>query len=119
VVPDPIDDAYGDYMDLLARVDILDFPAQLEDHPYLLLAKATAMIAGTNNHVLALLAPDVTTTMAFFGLEGEPPKEILGMRLIYDTSEGGPRFPDRLVVLGGPTHHLDDAQIGVLIYLEI
>lgn len=101
-----------DFDDILGSVDLVELEFQPDNHPYLQLYDATRRLVDRGLTVTAILAPDPDTLSAFLGLEEEEPEAVFGIRVIYMHSE---KYPDKLVVVGGPTSYLLDLSNGVVI----
>lgn len=102
---------------LLGHVELTEAAFTPDTHPYLNLTNATERLTNNRLKISGLLAPRGDTFSDFFGLaEHSMPETFLGMRVIYHENE---KYPDKLLVLGGPTVYFNDASHGVIIDMGI
>jgi len=114
VVPEPgeINDDV-DFEFLLGRVELIEQRFDPESHPYLSLEAATRRLTGEGLRVAAILAPEPEILAAYLGYdEGVEPRTVFGIRVVYSTES---KYPDKIVVIGGPTLFLSDATHGIIL----
>lgn|GEM_PF-4290388 len=98
---------------ILTRIaDNLETMGSPASHPYFVLVAATAMVSQDRRKVCAILAPRGTLLADYFGLP-DAPEVFLGIPVIYHDLED--KYPDKIVVFGGPTIYFNDATHGVII----
>lgn len=114
VFSDEPPDMEADAEFLLTKIseNLVELPKTDASHPYVDLAEATSQINRQRLHVCAILAPRNLADV--FGLEpGSEPDTFCGMKVIYHDLEE--KYPDKLVLLGGPTRYISDATCGVIV----
>lgn len=113
VVPEIEGTDTPDFDFMLERIELLQIPFDPGSHPYMCLESATRRLTGEGLKVVAILAPDPETFAAYLGLdEGSTPKTVFGIKVVYPED---PKYPDKLVVVGGPTTYLSDSTHGVIL----
>jgi len=102
----------------LAQHDALDELAfDPEAHPYRNILKACGKVSSRQLIPAFLFAPEGIWVSAFFDLpEDPPPSHVLGMRVVYSTSEF---YSEKLVVVGSPTSFLSDCSYGVILDMGV
>lgn len=85
-----------------------------ERNPYFALLEATSLLSAARLTICGLLAPRGTLLADYFGLdENAEPETLFGIRVLYH--DLGERYPDKIVVFGGPTIYFNDATRGVIL----
>jgi hypothetical protein len=83
-------------------------------HPYVALHEATDRLSRDRLRVCGIMAPKGPLFADYFGLpEDTMPETFMGIRVIYHSLEN--KYPDKIVVFGGPTVYFNDASHGVII----
>lgn len=101
---------------VLARTvdNLYEPPFDPSRHPYIALQEATAHLAKDRLRVCGIMAPKGSLFADYFGLdEDEMPETFMGIRVIYHSLTD--KYPDKIVVFGGPTVYFNDATHGVII----
>lgn len=108
----------ADLEHLLAKITSMD---GLEEavvdprcNPYIILRNVTKTVTDRLLRVVALVVPRGPLFADYFGLEeGAMPDSFMGIRVTYH--DFADRYPDKLVVLGGPTIYFNDATLAVIV----
>lgn len=99
---------------VLAKTELVESVFDPAQHPYVALAEATAKLTRDRLRVCGIMAPKGPLFADYFGLpEDELPEAFMGIRVIYHSLTD--KFPDKIVVFGGPTIYFNDATHGVII----
>lgn len=99
---------------VLAKTELYEAPFDPTKHPYIALAEATERLTRDRLRVCGIMAPKGSLFADYFGLDEDVvPEAFMGIRVIYHGLEE--KFPDKIVVFGGPTVYFNDATHGVII----
>jgi len=102
---------------LMGKIRLLTQEFKPDSHPYLNLGLATKTISNERLRVCGILAPAGDIFADYFGIEEHSqPDTFLGMNVSYHENE---KYPDKLLVLGGPTIYFNDATFGVIIDMGV
>jgi len=83
-------------------------------HPYVALRDATEHLSKDRLRVCGIMVPRGPLFADYFGLDEDAmPETIMGIRVIYHNLTD--KYPDKIVVFGGPTVYFNDATHGVII----
>lgn len=114
VVPKTETKVDADIEYVLAKTELHEAPFDPGKHPYIALAEATERLTRDRLRVCGIMAPKGSLFADYFGLdEDSAPEAFMGIRVIYHNLEE--KFPDKIVVFGGPTIYFNDASHGVII----
>lgn len=98
---------------MLANIYLMELEFDPERHPYIALHNATALLSRDRRVVCGIMAPEGPLMADYFGLpENEMPDTFMGIRVVYHDSE---KYPDKIVVVGGPTVYFNDATQGIIL----
>lgn len=102
---------------LISKITLVELEFEPNSHPYLSLTRATQKLTGDRHRICGILAPSGDMFADFFGLaEHSVPETFLGMSVSYHEE---PKYPDKLLVLGGPTIYFHDATHGVILDMGV
>jgi len=114
VVPKTETTVDADIEYVLAQTELSEPEFDPRRHPYVALADATAQLSKRRLQVCGIVAPEGSLLADYFGLpEDEVPETFMGIRVIYHSLEE--KYPDKIVVFGGPTVYFNDATHGIII----
>ena len=105
---------------LLSRVELTALPPDAGANPYYLLEQVTRSFTDDDLMVCGIVAPRDILADYFdlVGTDGDP-THIMGIRVLYFSSEKSEEYAYKLVIFGGPTIYTSDATRGVIIDMGV